>query len=392
MTTLAEKYPVDAQRPITTVRALRNHLHQAAAVEVSTIPLYLYAAYSIQTSSYSQWAPGVSAFRTIRSVVIEEMLHLCLVRNLLVAIGAGDEVRFYDEAFVPTYPSPMLHRLPLLELSLAPCTTGLMRDVFMPLELPEQAEAPAQPDRYNTIGQFYAAIVAGFEHLSGPALWRRPRPDLQYVKAYWNQDGGGRPLPVTDLASALGAITTIVAEGEGLAPGDDEVPLTPTSPTLGLDELSHYAKFARIAEGIDEIGQVWPVPVNPTRDDFDGPVRALAELFDAAYCYVLAMIDTLYTESAKTEKANKRSRRYGLERTFISAMGGLLFPIADLLVRQPGRQRGTSAAPTFGYYAYIDGPSKKKQLAALCDGLLGHYPSLGGDDGVRRLIEALPSI
>ena len=34
----------------------------------------------------------------------------------------------------------------------------------------------------------------------------------------------------------------------------------------------------------------------------------------------------------------------------------------------------------------------KDQLAAMCDNLLGQFPSLGGDNGVRRLITLLPSV
>lgn len=390
--TIQAKHPVDAQQPIESVAQLRNHLHQAAAVELSTIPPYLYAAYSIQTAGYSQWAPGLSAFRAIRSVVIEEMLHLCLARNLLVAIGGGEQIRFYDEDFVTKYPSPMLHRVPELTLGLERCTQQLMRDVFMALEMPATADAPAQPDTYNTLGQFYAAIVDGFERLSGPKLWRDPHTDLQYDEAYWNQDGGGKPIVVSDLQSALGAITTIVEQGEGAAPGDEDVALTPASPQLGLDELSHYAKFARIAEGIDEIGETWPVPSNPERSQFEGPVGSLAELFDAAYCYVLCMIDALYTKSSKTRRPGEHSPRYGMERTFIAAMGGLLYPIGDLLVRQPGSKRGTNAAPAFGFYRYDADRPKKDQLIALCDKALDHYPQLGGDDGVRQLIARLPAV
>jgi len=391
MTTTLTTCPINPLKPITTVQELRNHLRQAAELELSTIPLYLYAAYSIQTQGTYQWAAGMSAFRTIRSVVIEEMLHLCLVRNLLTAIGGAEGFRLYDQAIMPTYPSPMLHRVPTLTLQLEPCTTDLMRDVFMPLELPANSGAPAQSEQYNTIGQFYDAIALGFETLSGPELWRDPRPDLQYNRAYWNQDGGGKPLVVTDLPSALGAITTIVEQGEGAAPGDADVPMNPADPSFGYEELSHFAKFQRIAEGVDVIGSVWPVPTNPRRSQFDGPVAALAELFDAAYCYVLCMIDAIYCATDKTVIAGKQSDRYGLERTFIAAMGGLLYPIADLLVRQPGRD-GLNAAPAFGYYHFHDEPAKKVQLTALCDAVLGAFPSLGGDGGVRRLIDRLPDV
>ncbi len=392
MQTLKSKYPINAQAPITTIPELRNHLHQAAAVELSTVPLYLYAAYSIQTANYSQWAPGISAFRAIRSVVIEEMLHLCLARNLLVAIGGGKQIHFYDPDFVTSYPTPMLHRAPPLILHLEPASVHLMQDVFMPLEQPAKADAPAQPDEYNTLGQFYAAIEAGFERLDGPELWADPETELQYDRAYWNNDGGGAPIVVSDLKTAKQAIRTIVEQGEGAAPGDPDVPLKPADPTLGLDELSHYAKFSQIALGIDLIGNVYPVPNDPKRTDFDGSVGQLATLFDAAYCYVLCLIDALYKASSATSKAGHRSERYGLERTFVAAMGGLLYPIADLLVRQPAADGATHAAPAFGFYAFDGEGTRKEQLICLCDEVLGAYPSLGGNDGVRQLIGALPAV
>ena len=379
---------VDPQKPISDVAELRAHLHQAAQLELSTIPLYLYAAYSIQTQGYSQWNPGLSAFRAIRSVVIEEMLHLSLVRNLIVAVGGGDEIRFYDEAFVPSYPAPMLHRVPTLMLHLEPCTPQLMRTVFMPLELPQKTDAPPQPDRYNTIGQFYDAIEQGFNRLAGeigPALWEGNRPDLQYSRAYWNEDGGGSPIVVTDLDTALEAMRTIVEQGEGIEPHRATVPLDPVSPKLGLNELSHYARFRRIAEGVDQIGELWPVPTDPKLDAYDGPVRDLAELADAAYCYVLCLIDAVYTATSDTVTAGQRSERYGLERSFIATMGGLLYPIADLLVRH-------GAGPTFEFFRFDDSTPKRDQLATRCDALLGSFPSLGGDNGVRSLIGRLPSV
>lgn len=392
MTTAIENRPLNAQKPITTVVELRTHLYHAAQLELSTIPLYLYAAYSIQTQGYSQWSPGVSAFRAIRSVVIEEMLHLCLARNLMVAVGGGPEIRFYDEPFIPTFPSPMLHRVPELMLSLEPASRELMRTMFLPLELPKPTDAPPQPEQYNTIGQFYDAIKLGFQTLAGPDLWTGNRPDLQYAHTYWNQDGGGAPIVVTDLVTALGAMATIVEQGEGAAGGTDEVPLDPVTPTLGLSELSHYAKFERIAEGIDLIGAVWPVPTNPKLRDYEGsPVTGLAELFNAAYCYLLAMIDAIYETTRSTVNPGHASPRYGLERTFVAAMNGLLFPIADLLVRQP-LPGGGHAAPTFEFFGFEDRRAKNEQLASMCDALLGTFPSLAGDNSVRQLISLLPSV
>lgn len=393
MTTKVEEPTINAQVPITTVEQLQDHLYLAARVELSTIPLYLYALYSIKTQGYSQWAPGMSAMRAIRSVVIEEMLHLALARNLLVAVGGGDRIALYDEHFVPKYPHRMIHRIPPLELHLEVCSPELMSSVFVPLELPEKVGAPDQPDHYNSLGQFYAAIRLGLETLSGPELWSNSDPDLEYASAYWNADGGGKPVVVVDLPSALQALDTIVEQGEGAVPGDENVPIEPAAPELGLDELSHYAKFSRIADGIDEIGDVWPVPTDPTLAetyvDEDSPLYRLASLFNASYCYVLSMIDAIYSHSRNTVIAGQKSKRYGLERSFIAAMGGMLYPIANLLVMHP-LPDGNHAAPTFEFHRFDPGPDKKAQLLQMCDGLLGAFPALGGDDGVRRLLEHLP--
>lgn len=395
----AKKHPVDSQHPIRTREQLCHHLYQAALVELSTIPLYLYAAYSIQTQGYDQWAPGISAFRAIRSVVIEEMLHLSLARNLLIAVGGWDLLSFYDRDVVPSYPTPMLHRVPELTLQLEPCSQSLTTTVFMPLELPEKAGAPPQPHRYNTIGQFYDAIREGLLTLSNdPDLWTDNRPDLQYSATYWNQDGGGSPIVVYDQTTALQAIDTIVEQGEGAKPDDELVPLDPVDPVLGLTELSHYGKFKRIAENIDQIGDVWPVPLNPKAADFarecggdDAPVARLAVLFNASYSYVLALIDKLFTTSRTTTNPGQVSPRYGLERTFIGSMNGLLYPIAALLVSQR-LPNGMHAAPPFEFYAFSPDTPKKDQLETLCDDLLGVFPSLGGDNGVRRMISLLSSV
>jgi Ferritin-like len=397
------KLPLKADQPIETVEELQKHLYQAAKVEMSTIPLYLYAAYSIKTSGSYQWDAGVSAFQTIRTVVIEEMLHLCLARNLLLSTNPPP-FAFYDPDFIGVqpggkapYPRPMLHREPPLMLSLQPCTRDLVRDTFMKIERPEKSSAPPQPDRYNTLGQFYGAIRDGLERLAGPKLWARPHTEFQYwpESGYWTaSDLGGRPIVVSDLPSALEALDTIVEQGEGTDPDQTQtVPIKPATPEVGYIEYSHYAKFERIAQRIDQIRETWRVPTNPRAESFNQPVRGLAELFNAAFCYVLCMIDTMYSLSSKTVIPGKRSERYGMENTFIAAMGGLLYPLGTLLVQQPNTKRkGEQAAPTFQYHSFDNTRPKKEQLIAMCETLLGDYPSLGGDDGVRSLLDKLPPV
>jgi hypothetical protein len=133
------------------------------------------------------------------------------------------------------------------------------------------------------------------------------------------------------------------------------------------------------------------------------------------------MLDKIYAtpavypkEENKTrdpDEEKNRDRRYGLERSFVAAMQGLLYPIADLLVRTPtGRPEDIvtytykdqgkevkckvpgNAGPPFEFYEFDEDTSKKAQLAALCKAAMENYPTLGGDDGVLRRINLLTEV
>lgn len=80
---------------IETPRQLQAHLQSAIEVELSTIPPYLYAMYSM-TDATSK------SYKLIQSVVVEEMLHLALAANVLIAVGGTP--RFYDEDVLPPIP------------------------------------------------------------------------------------------------------------------------------------------------------------------------------------------------------------------------------------------------------------------------------------------------
>ena len=67
--------------PITDLESLRHHLQEALEIEHATIPPYLCALYSIPEGSNRE------AASVIRSVVMEEMLHLTLVANVMNAVG-----------------------------------------------------------------------------------------------------------------------------------------------------------------------------------------------------------------------------------------------------------------------------------------------------------------
>ncbi|RNL86014.1 ferritin-like domain-containing protein [Halostreptopolyspora alba] len=413
----------DALKGVTNKQELFSHLYDAARLEMQTIPMYLYAAYSIKTENVSQWAPGPGAFRLIRTVVTEEMLHLSLVRNLIISIGYGDRIRFCDPNFISTYPAKMLHRKPDLELHTAPLTPKLVRDMFMEFEKPTKKDAPPKTKDYETIGQFYKAVWNGFAELGGivpdkagkdfaskaapdqvfkhdpekeKELFKDNEPYKQYVETYWNEGGGGDPVLVKDIKSAFTAINMIVEQGEGAGEDKQHVPIHPEAPKEGYVEEPHYIKFKRIADKWEPIGDVHPVPTNPRVENFpEGPVQDLGLLCNAAYTYVLRILDEIYNAKWDDVEPGNTSRRYGLERKFIAAMQGLLFGVIKELVKTPitsGEYKGKNAAPTFQFYHFPEDEPMVTHMKELCNKVIPDYPELGGDNSVLWLLGKMPDL
>lgn len=434
--------PVDARRGIETVKDLADHLHAAAQVEMSTIPLYLFSLYSLKVGGHSQWSAPRGVLRSLTGIAIEEMLHLALVRNLMVAIGAGERITFYDRKFLPGYPSMMLHRyndkdregheikLELKRLSKKHVST--FRRVEMPDDVDMKAKSfaghPERPGQYASLGEFYRAIELGFVMLDDQITWDIANVRKQYSRGFWNEFGHGKPVRVYNLETALQALELIIEQGEGSAENRER---TPTG--VGMEDFTHYEKFRRIERGdegigagdgsakheigIDDPAVTWPVVSNPKIAAFTGNprVHGLMELFNAAYCYTLCLLDETYKHSTddlekkvvytppaqhgneagkRTPRTEQFSHRYRLERNDIAAMQGILYPIAQCLVStpiDPGKPDSPHAAPSFEFYDFGGAP-KKRQLEQLCDKAIQHFPSLGGPDGVRRQISLLAEV
>lgn len=303
--------PASVQKPqhlthhtIDTLEALREHLQWALSIELSTIPPYLCALYSIEDSSSA-------AYSTIRSVVVEEMLHMMLVSNLLNSIGAIP--RLSGDA-VPQYPTYMPHHAaggPYIQLQ--PYSTQLMSSTFMPIEQPEASpRVPAEGDQYQTLGQFYKAIEEGFRNVVdryGEKEVFGHDTGFQRDDTYFGL-GGGHVVVVCDLESALRAIDEITEQGEGATtphppvPGDDPFggyehygmrEDGTYGPILGTPwEMSHYYKFQALANGAIPSPAAYPMQSNPSPDDLEGEVREVSDLFDACYSLVLRGLERAF--------------------------------------------------------------------------------------------------
>jgi len=205
---------------------LQEALQSAIQLEMSTIPPYLCASWSVINR-----ADPVA--RTLKQIAVEEMVHMGLAANLLSAVGGTPKINALG--VVPTYPNEMpggVH--PGLMISLQ----GLNRDsltTFMEIEKPDFTPivtALHLGETYATIGAFYQAIEAAFAALQPGDVTGAKQVAIAGVTA------------VTDVASAVAAIRKIREEGEGTP----QVPGTPFASTPGT-KLAHYYRFGEIYHG-----------------------------------------------------------------------------------------------------------------------------------------------
>src|ERR1700691_1083892 len=83
--------------PITNIPELHEHLKVAMQLEHATITPYLLALYTIRPDT------NLEATRILRTVVVEEMLHLTLAANIFNAVGGTPNLSAPD--FVPKDPA-----------------------------------------------------------------------------------------------------------------------------------------------------------------------------------------------------------------------------------------------------------------------------------------------
>jgi hypothetical protein len=289
-----EKSYLDAVRAASTPRDLHESLQSAIVLELATIPPYLTAYFSLKPGENTDVA------NLVRSVVIEEMLHLTIAANVLNAVGGCPVID--SREVVLDYPTqlPMgvaggvtVHIGPM---SMSQCET------FMRIEQPENPIA----DRADlvTIGDFYAAIIDKIKEFGEPAF---ATPSAPQVTAPWFPSA--QLFAVTDVASAGRALSIVVEQGEGTAASPEDGD--------GDGELAHYYRFAEIrhgrrlvadpdaAEGFSYTGDpvvltpsgVHPMIMDPTTALYPRGTAAgrLTEQFGRSYRHLLVALHETFT-------------------------------------------------------------------------------------------------
>jgi Ferritin-like len=293
---------------IETLADVQAALGNAIQLELSTIPPYLTALYSINPSNTT----NTEIAALIRSIAIEEMLHMAIACNVLNAVGGSPAINV--AGFPPTYPGQLPMDIgtqpdgPPFIVSLQAFSIDAVTGTFMVIEEPEDpivfktaaARAAVVPD-FQTIGEFYSAVSTAIGNL-GPSIFTG-NPALQ-VTGWFDSD---ELFPVTTVATAQQAIAIIMQQGEG----------TTTSPLDALGELAHYYKFAEIAKGFQLVPDTSapngysytgpPIPFDPTGVfpmvtnpgqvllPAGSMVLQMADQFDATYSSLLNALNGTFT-------------------------------------------------------------------------------------------------
>jgi hypothetical protein len=324
---------------------LRTALGAAVTLEFATLPPYLSAIWSFKDDLHP-------VAKSLREVLQEEMLHMALACNMLVAIGGRPDIN----GGAPTYPGKLpLDVHPELTVPLAGCSDDALK-VFMEIERPEHpghhvslataraiaTDDPAPEDGDVTIGEMYEHTRQSFHRLeptlstehqiTGPLAW----------------------MVVRNLDEVDRAIGTITRQGEGSGGPVD----------TSTDDLAHYYRFAEMLErkklvynaktdrfsfetpiDLDFARDVWPmapVPAGGYTDEVvaDPEVRRLVRGFNATYSKLLDLL-----QAAWSQRGGQAQFWHAIETMFA------LEQYARPLMQIPRPDGAGSYGPDFRYLA-----------------------------------------
>jgi hypothetical protein len=302
--------------PETRGETLIEALQAAVRIELATIPPYLCAFWSIQDE-------GDPLFETLRDIVLEEMGHLGLACNMLVAVGGTPDFH------VPDYPGHLPHDIhPNLIVPLLPLSKESLQG-FRAIEFP--ANPPVVPEDVPgadgaTIGAFYDGVLQAFK-LSGQTTF----PVERQIAS-----GQVGAFKVPDLDHVERAIRQIQRQGEGSSqsPAEAEVEETPI--------WAHYYRFSGIFHGAglrrDLATGIWaydgdPVILNAPFPMAEVPlggyqrahvpsddVWKLVQRFDDAFNQMLAQMELAWATGDSMAFGKSRKLMTGLTTTARSLM------------------------------------------------------------------------
>ena len=314
---------------------IKQQLQSAIALECSTLPLYLSALFSLEVQSNT-------AYTAIRSVAMEEMVHMAIAANILSAIGGSPQIARLNFGYPVTGLPGGVE--PDLIVGLAKLSRAQLKN-FLRIETPEfLLKQKDRGEAYPTIAVFYKQIrqaivddgdtVRAAMETGGPSNQVDDNIGFHAIK---------RPAGSDPLLQLLDGIDEILEQGEGAQSG------SMFTGHGSEDEASHYNRFAEIFYGAayqdprphTEMtisnekefykGRRVPFPdvVNTLAVPADGYARLLALdpdaasvtadliAFDSAFSSILAALDAVWN---------------GPETASWKTLGGAVHSMVDLRV------------------------------------------------------------
>jgi hypothetical protein len=326
----------------TSAADLYDYLQQAVKLEHATIPPYLTAMFSLKPGTNH----GIA--KLIRSIVIEEMLHMTISANILIAIGGHPRINTKD--FVPSYPGPLPMNIGGLIVGIEAFSIELTKNTFMAIEEPEEpipvqqtAALAAEEPEFATIGAFYDAIQCKIRELGERIFVKKSAPP-QVVAHQWFPPH--KLFVIDGVEKACAGIDIIKTEGEG----------TSTSPFQSPGNPAHFYKFGEIVAGrqviktptgfayagapilFDPAG-IWPLRANCKIADFPQGTQARTRIEQYAYSYstlLNALHETFNTDPSKLDAA-------------IGMMYDLRVQAVALMQTDTGDGTGQTVGPSYEY-------------------------------------------
>jgi hypothetical protein len=356
---------------------LKKALQAAIELELSTLPPYLCAMWSIRDPGSPS---GGAAYTLIDTVVQQEMIHMGFVCNLLTAIG-GTPIIAAGYAKNIIYPGPLPGDVrPGLTVYLSGLTKTYLHDVMMQIEFPEAGPihfALVAEEVFPTIGDFYDAILRAFQDKN---------PPLSAVNQLESFIGVTKILKPKDVEDA---IKLIKEQGEG----------TSTSPLDGGSggELAHFYRFAELYVGAtlkagadgkfkfqdpaipfpDTITMA-PIPKGGYQNVATG-VRALLDAFNSLFSQLLDSLDKAWRTGDNDEL---EINAVGLMRQLAGAAAPIFqqpLPLAVDGFYGPDFRYIPAAQRTGGGHAAAADPMNPtfSDITALLKALTGDDPNIG---------------
>lgn len=391
---------------------LLHLLAEAAEIEHDLLCSYLYASFSLKAKDDDSLQGGEGAAveswrRSIMTIAFEEMTHLAIISNLAIAVGGRPH---FDRPNLPV--SPGYHPSDLV-VKLAPFDMDTL-DHFIYLERPagmelpdgrgftpetpyERSASPAEAlmphaDDYLTVSDFYervAGVLAGLARRVGEHRLFCGDPAMQVGPDLVEMPG---LVVVTDLESALGAIRTIVEQGEGSAAAGED---------------SHFARFramkeeyAALATARPAFRPARPVATNPVMrrpvagDRVHVDARPAADVLDLSNALYNLMLRCLGQAFARRELP---SRKLLLEIAIrlMHAFGRASTCLASLPASRtaPGVNAGVTFTMLRATETLPEGPGEWVVLGERVDAILERARSLAMDaEGLAPVVKEMESV